>query len=105
MRVIRQRKLTIRPVAGVCSVRVSLSRAFSGIMEGFYMKLTVNGKELTIEKSINLKDLLVVAKAEQPDYVTVELNGEFVDHSGFESTFVKDGDKMEFLYFMGGGAR
>ena len=47
------------------------------------MKLTVNGKELTIEKSINLKDLLVVAKAEQPDYVTVELNGEFVDHSGF----------------------
>lgn len=69
------------------------------------MKLTVNGKELTIEKSINLKDLLVVAKAEQPDYVTVELNGEFVDHSGFESTFVKDGNKMEFLYFMGGGAR
>ena len=68
------------------------------------MKLTVNGKELTIEKSINLKDLLVVAKAEQPDYVTVELNGEFVDHSGFESTFVKDGDKVEFLYFMGGGA-
>ena len=66
------------------------------------MKLTVNGKELTIEKSINLKDLLVIAKAEQPDYVTVELNGEFVDHSGFESTFVKDGDKMEFLYLMGG---
>ena len=43
--------------------------------------------------------------AEQPDYVTVELNGEFVDHSGFETTFVKDGDKVEFLYFMGGGAR
>lgn len=69
------------------------------------MKLTVNGKELTIEKTINLKELLTVAKAEQPDYVTVELNGEFVDHSSFETTFVKDGDKVEFLYFMGGGAR
>ena len=69
------------------------------------MKLTVNGKELTIEKSIDLKELLTVAKAEQSDYVTVELNGEFVDHSGFETTFVKDGDKVEFLYFMGGGAR
>ena len=69
------------------------------------MKLTVNGKELTIEKSINLKELLTAAKAEQPDYVTVELNGEFVDHSGFETTFVKDGDQVEFLYFMGGGAR
>lgn len=69
------------------------------------MNLTVNGKALSIDKSINLKELLTVAKAKQPDYVTVELNGEFVDHSGFETTFVKDGDKVEFLYFMGGGAR
>ena len=69
------------------------------------MNLTVNGKALSIDKSINLKELLTVAKAEQPDYVTVELNGEFVDHSGFETTFVKEGDKVEFLYFMGGCAR
>ena len=64
------------------------------------MKLTVNGQALEIEKSINLKELLVVAKADQPEYVTVQLNGEFVDHSGFETTFVKDGDQIEFLYFM-----
>lgn len=69
------------------------------------MKLTVNGEPLEIEKPINVKELLVVAEAEQPEYVTVELNGEFVDHSGFESTLVKDGDTVEFLYFMGGGAR
>ena len=69
------------------------------------MKLTVNGEALEIEKSINLKELLVVAKADQPEYVTVQLNGEFVDHSGFETTFVKDGDQIEFLYFKGGGAR
>lgn len=69
------------------------------------MKLTVNGEPLEIEKPINVKELLVVVKAEQPEYVTVELNGEFVDHSGFESTLVKDGDTVEFLYFMGGGAR
>ena len=69
------------------------------------MKLTVNGEPLEIEKPINVKALLDVAKAEQPEYVTVELNGEFVDHSGFESTLVKDGDTVEFLYFMGGGAR
>lgn len=69
------------------------------------MKLTVNGEPLEIETSINVKELLVVAKADQPEYVTVQLNGEFVDHSGFESTFVSDGDTVEFLYFMGGGAR
>lgn len=69
------------------------------------MKLTVNGEALEIEKSINLRELLVVAKADQPEYVTVQLNGEFVDHSGFDNTFVGDGDTVEFLYFMGGGAR
>ena len=67
------------------------------------MKLTVNGEILELDKSINIKELLVVAKADQPEYVTVQLNGEFVDHSGFENTFVKEGDTVEFLYFMGGG--
>lgn len=69
------------------------------------MKLAVNGETLELEQPINLKELLVVAEADQPEYVTVQLNGEFVDHSGFEDTFVKDGDTVEFLYFMGGGAR
>ena len=69
------------------------------------MKLTVNGEALEIEKSINVRELLVVAKADQPEYVTVQLNGEFVDHSGFDNTFVGAGDTVEFLYFMGGGAR
>ena len=69
------------------------------------MKLAVNGETLELEQSINLRNLLVIAEADQPDYVTVQLNGEFVDHSGFEDTFVKDGDTVEFLYFMGGGAR
>ena len=96
----------IRPVAGVCLLP-GQGDFIMGFLHygGIFMNLTVNGKALSIEKSINLKELLTVAKAEQPDYVTVELNGEFVDHSGFETTFVKDGDKVEFLYFMGGGAR
>ena len=66
-------------------------------------EIVITKGDLRIE--INLKELLVVAKADQPEYVTVQLNGEFVDHSGFEDTFVKDGDTVEFLYFMGGGAR
>ncbi len=69
------------------------------------MKLAVNGETLELEQSINLRNLLVIAEADQPDYVTVQLNGEFIDHARFEDTFVKDGDTVEFLYFMGGGAR
>lgn len=69
------------------------------------MKLAVNGETLELEQSINLRNLLVIAEADQPDYVTVQLNGEFIDHARFDDTFVKDGDTVEFLYFMGGGAR
>ena len=68
------------------------------------MKVAVNGEPLELAGTINNKELLVAAKADQPEYVTVQLNGEFIDHSGFEDTFVKEGDTIEFLYFMGGGA-
>lgn len=68
------------------------------------MKVAVNGEPLELAGTININELLVAAKADQPEYVTVQLNGEFIDHSGFEDTFVKEGDTIEFLYFMGGGA-
>ena len=38
-----------------------------------------------------------------PDSLTVSVNEEFVDSGAFESTALKDGDNVEFLYFMGGG--
>lgn len=70
------------------------------------MNLTVNGKPATVpgKDEITLSELLVVLQVEQPDYVSVELNGEFIDyHSQYPTTIVKDGDTLEFLYFMGGG--
>lgn len=69
------------------------------------MKVQVNGEELVIEKPVNIKEFLVLAKAEQPEYVTVQKNDAFVERSKFEETFVEEGDIIEFLYFMGGGSR
>ncbi len=69
------------------------------------MKVHVNGEELVLEKPVNIKELLVLAKAEQPDYVTVQKNGQFVERDKFEETVVSEGDTIEFLYFMGGGSR
>lgn len=69
------------------------------------MKVQVNGDELVIEKPVSIKELLVLAKAEQPEYVTVQKNGVFVEKNKFEETFVVEGDTIEFLYFMGGGSR
>ncbi|MBO7678197.1 MAG: sulfur carrier protein ThiS [Thermoguttaceae bacterium] len=69
------------------------------------MKVQVNGEELVLDKPVNIKELLVLAKAEQPDYVTVQKNGQFVERDKFEETVVSEGDTIEFLYFMGGGSR
>ncbi len=41
---------------------------------------------------------------ENPDYVTVTVNDEFVESTDFATTALKENDVIEFLYFMGGGA-
>lgn len=68
------------------------------------MKLKVNGKETTLAKdSLTVAALLDVLKVQQAEYVTVELNGEILERDAFGTSSVKDGDTIEFLYFMGGG--
>ena len=68
------------------------------------MKVLVNGESVNLEKSLNINDFLVEVKADQPEYVTVQKNGEFLQRSDFDNTFVEEGDEIEFLYFMGGGS-
>ncbi len=69
------------------------------------MKVTVNGEPLEIDPPVAVPELLRLAGAEQPEYVSVQINGEFVRREDFASTWIKDGDAVEFLYFMGGGRR
>lgn len=69
------------------------------------MNLTVNGKPAAIadKDTLDITALLYTLKVETPEYVTVELNGEILEREAFAATFVRDGDSVEFLYFMGGG--
>ena len=59
------------------------------------MIVKVNGENITLEKSLNVNEFLLAVKAEQPEYVTVQLNGEFVEREDFSKIFVKDGDEVE----------
>jgi sulfur carrier protein len=69
------------------------------------MKIKVNGKEDTVGRdSVSVAELLIINKVEQPDMVSVQLNGEFVKKENFKNTYLKNGDEIDFLYFMGGGA-
>ena len=69
------------------------------------MNLTVNGRESTIvdKGSLSISELLQELNVADPLYVTVELNGAIMERKNFDSTSVGDGDRVEFLYFMGGG--
>ena len=42
---------------------------------------------------------------QQPEMVSVQVNEEFVDPNEWESIQLKEDDRVDFLYFMGGGAR
>lgn len=68
------------------------------------MKIKVNNKIQEIdENDLNISDILTKNKVEVPEMVSVQLNGEFIKKESFETTFVKENDEVDFLYFMGGG--
>ena len=67
------------------------------------MRLIVNGKESNFADSLTVSELLVEQKVKMPDMVSVELNGQILRRTKFEEAILKDDDKVEFLYFMGGG--
>ena len=67
------------------------------------MKITVAGVNKEVADNLTVAQLVIDEKVETPEYVTVTINDEFVESGAFESTKLKGGDVVEFLYFMGGG--
>ena len=67
------------------------------------MIITVAGNKKEVKDGLTLPELILQEKVEMPEYVTVSINDEFVATENRESTVLKDGDSVEFLYFMGGG--
>ena len=67
------------------------------------MTIQINGEPADISGEMTITELLTVREVRMPDMVTVELNGEVLKRADFQATTIKAGDKIEFLYFMGGG--
>ena len=68
------------------------------------MKIIVAGEKKEVAEGLTVAQLVIDENVEMPQYVTVTVNDDFVEHDSFESTVLKEGDSVEFLYFMGGGA-
>lgn len=68
------------------------------------MELTINGEvKVLVESTMTVTKLLETESVKDPDMVSVQLNGEFVEREKFQETSVGNGDEVDFLYFMGGG--
>ena len=67
------------------------------------MIITVAGVKKEVSDGLTVSQLIIDENVETPQYVTVTVNDDFVKSGQFEETVLKDGDNVEFLYFMGGG--
>lgn len=66
------------------------------------MILTINGESRDFPDGITLA-ALVAQLGMKGDRVAVELNLEIVPRPQWESTVLKNGDKLEIVHFVGGG--
>lgn len=68
------------------------------------ISITLNGEKVEVPGGISLVELLSIYKID-PRRVAVELNLNIVENGNYISTFIKDGDKLEIIGFVGGGVR
>ncbi len=67
------------------------------------IKITLNGKPNEITAGTTVSDLLLKWKV-RPELVTVEVNENILQKLDYDSTSIKEGDRVEFVFYMGGGA-
>lgn len=65
------------------------------------MRVNVNGKAEEVAGG-SVLDLLQAKKIE-PQMVAVEVNDAMIERDYLATTQLKDGDRLEFLFYMGGG--
>jgi sulfur carrier protein len=65
------------------------------------MLVKINGKSEDVQAGTVL-DLLKV-KDLDPHMVAIELNSRMLERDELATTHVKEGDQLEFLFYMGGG--
>ena len=67
-------------------------------------KIYVNGDAQEVSLPLNVSELIQQQNVLQPEMVSVQVNEEFSEREDWESIQLKEGDKVDFLYFMGGGS-
>ena len=66
-------------------------------------KIYINGDEQDIKLPLNLSQLIAQLHIDKPEMVSVQVNEEFAERDDWDKTNIKEADRVDFLYFMGGG--
>ena len=66
-------------------------------------KIYVNGDAQEIALPLNVNELIKQLLVENPEMVSVQVNEEFAEREDWDNIQLKENDKVDFLYFMGGG--
>jgi sulfur carrier protein len=67
--------------------------------------IQVNGKIQEVESPVSLVEVMRINNVTQPEMVSVQVNGEFVNREDFNAVQIVQDDEVDFLFFMGGGSR
>lgn len=68
-------------------------------------QIVVNDERQEVTLPLTLSELIKQNRIFQPEMVTVQINETFIEKEDYDKTQINDGDKIDFLYFMGGGCR
>ena len=68
-------------------------------------KIYVNGDAQAVSLPLNVTQLVKELLVENPEMVSVQVNEEFAERDDWDTIQIQEGDKIDFLYFMGGGAQ
>lgn len=66
------------------------------------MQVTINGEAKNLNGELSIRDLLKELQVEEK-IVALSINANLVKRDTWDSTLIKENDKIELLQFMGGG--
>lgn len=68
-------------------------------------QIIVNDEKQEVTLPLTLTELITLNKVFQPEMVTIQVNEDFVEKEDYEKIQLQEGDRVDFLYFMGGGSK
>ena len=66
------------------------------------IKITVNGKQIQVIPNFSMKSLITNLKIPL-NKIAIELNKKIIDKKRISKIYLKKGDKVEIVHFIGGG--